>query len=604
MASQMKSSAGPVPPARSPRKPLYAQVVTHPPLTACWSVDLSRSGIGLVAEHTPQLPGPREGEPVELVFGLPGEAESVRVQGDVRWRQEGPPGGRRTTAAMGVSFRSMRDGDAIKLARYLESDPIRVVVAFASARQLAKVTTALSGRAAVEAAASAEAAFLALERGDVTAILVCGDSEIAALALVDGLEIRLTDDELLAPGFPRDLAPRLVYCAPARPERLVDYFNAGRLFRAVNPQLADEAVLAAVLDAYRERGVRTEQRRASLSLARTLHRERALQPAGAAVPSVLQLAGLQSRAMQRIQEDLALVAPHRVAVLLQGETGVGKEVLARSIHRLGGDPTLPFVVQDCGALTETLLESELFGHVKGAFTGAISDHPGLFVLADGGTIFLDEIENTSANLQAKLLRVLETGEVRAVGGTQLRQVNVRVVAASNRDLGAEVDGGRFRRDLFYRLNTFVIDVPPLRARPEDILPLADHFLALFNRKLGRSAAGFTAEVQELLRHAPWPGNLRELRNVLERAVILSRPGEPVTAAMLPESVVLHARRAAGTAGTGDGTLRATLERTEAELIRAALEQHEGVLARAAKALGADPVTLGRKVRKYGLRTGS
>jgi transcriptional regulator with GAF, ATPase, and Fis domain len=266
---------------------------------------------------------------------------------------------------------------------------------------------------------------------------------------------------------------------------------------------------------------------------------------------------------------------------------------------MSGRGDVPLVVQDCGALTETLLESELFGHVRGAFTGAVADHPGLFVLADGGTIFLDEIENTTPNLQAKLLRVLEGGDVRPVGGTQVRHVDVRVVAASNRDLSLEVRAGRFRADLFYRLNSFTIDLPPLHARPEDVLSLARHFLELFNRVLRRSASGLAAEAEEALLAYTWPGNARELRNVMERAVLLSQPGEMVTRRLLPPALVGSAGESAG----GGGTLRARMEQVERDIIREALEQNGNVLRRAAVALGMDPVTLGRRARRHGLWKG-
>jgi transcriptional regulator with PAS, ATPase and Fis domain len=297
-----------------------------------------------------------------------------------------------------------------------------------------------------------------------------------------------------------------------------------------------------------------------------------------------------------------LAAPHRVAVLLQGETGTGKEVLARVIHRLSGRSDLPLVVQDCGALTETLLESELFGHARGSFTGAVADHPGLFVLADGGTIFLDEIENTTPNLQSKLLRVLESGDVRPVGGTQVRRVDVRIIAASNRDLSEEVRAGRFRSDLFYRLNSFTIDLPPLRERPEDILDLARYFMAHFNRTLRRTASGLSPEAEQILMAAKWPGNVRELRNCMERAVLLSTGAEHVTRRHLPPSLVSGAQSASRqqVGASGSGSLKERLEQMEKEIIREALERHGGVVRRAAAALEMDPVTLGRRVRRHGL----
>jgi len=285
------------------------------------------------------------------------------------------------------------------------------------------------------------------------------------------------------------------------------------------------------------------------------------------------------------------VAPHRVAVLLQGETGTGKEVLVRILHRHSGRGDVSLVVQDCGALTETLLESELFGHVKGAFTGAVADHPGLFVLANGGTIFLDEIENTTPNLQAKLLRVLETGDVRPVGGTQVRHVDVRVVAASNKNLGEEVRAGRFRADLFYRLNSFTIDIPPLRERPEDVPELARFFLALFNRSLKRSASGIGPDTEDALRAYAWPGNVRELRNVMEYAYVIGE-GPVVREADLPPEFSEPRPPAPATSAGLDASLNP-------ERVRAALAQAGGNRSEAARLLGISRVTLWRRLRDLG-----
>ncbi|MCP3062357.1 sigma 54-interacting transcriptional regulator [Myxococcus sp. K38C18041901] len=581
---------------RSERKPLYVKVVTQPALPGCWAVNISETGIGLIATpHGPQE-GPCEGESMELSFSLPDSGEHIRARGDVRWRHE--TGG--AVTALGVFFHAFEDSDGVKLARYLATARLHVVVAFASDEEAQDVRAALEGQAVPHFASSAEEAQALLSRGDAAALLVCGRDEERALALVAGLGAPAEDVDLSSAGPPSDLTSRIIYCAPAAPERLVALFNAGLVFRALGESPPPEAVLQAVLQAGRERGVRTEQWRMALELERNLLRERALSQALPSVPGGRgeEEVGLRSAAMQRVMEMVRLVAPHRVAVLLQGETGTGKEVLSRILHRLSGRGEAPLVIQDCGALTETLLESELFGHVKGAFTGAVADHPGLFVLANGGTIFLDEIENTTPNLQSKLLRVLETGDVRPVGGTQVRHVDVRVLAASNKDLGEEVRAGRFRADLFYRLNSFTIDIPPLRERPEDIPELARYFLGLFNRTLRRSASGMSQDVEDMLRAYPWPGNVRELRNVLERAVLLSRPGEVVSRRLLPPSLVSASPPRNELAG--DGSLRARLERVERELIREALERHGGVLRRAAMALGMDPVTLGRRARRHGL----
>jgi two-component system response regulator HupR/HoxA len=588
---------------RSPRKPLYVQVVTQPALHGCWSVNISETGIGLVA--TPRggaAEGPREGQELEMEFSLPDSHARIRVRGEVRWRHDTVSAEGGTVTALGLVFRAFEGSDRVTLVRYLLESALQVAVAFATEPQVRVIRTALEGHARLGFAQSPVEVHNLLSRGDVAVLLVAGWDEVQALSLVEQLTARRMEEvDATGAAPPSDMAARIVYCAPAAPQRLIELFNSGSIFRALGPASEEAVVRQAVLDAGREHGVRTEQRRMALELERNLLRERALMSGSSAAPAPAggDGPGFSSGAMQRVMELVRVAAPHRVAVLLQGETGTGKEVLARIIHRMSGRGDVPLVVQDCGALTETLLESELFGHVKGAFTGAVADHPGLFVLADGGTIFLDEIENTTPNLQAKLLRVLEGGDVRPVGGTQVRHVDVRVVAASNRDLAQEVRAGRFRADLFYRLNSFTIDIPPLRERPEDVLSLARHFLELFNRVLKRSASGIASEAEEALMAYSWPGNARELRNVIERAVLLSQPGELVTRRLLPPMLV---GLRAGGAGAG-GSLRARMEQVERDIIREALEQNGGVLRRAAVALGMDPVTLGRRARRHGLWKG-
>jgi transcriptional regulator with PAS, ATPase and Fis domain len=309
---------------------------------------------------------------------------------------------------------------------------------------------------------------------------------------------------------------------------------------------------------------------------------------------------LESEAMRSVLALLQTVAPHRVHVLLQGPTGTGKELFARALHSLSSRPDGPFVAIDCGVLTETLLESELFGHVEGAFTGAVADRPGLVEIAEGGTLFLDEIENTTPALQAKLLRVIDTGEMRPVGGKKVQRVDVRLVAASNRDLRADMEAGRFRADLFYRLNTFPIDLPPLNQRSEDILPLARHFLKRFSESMERAPGPLSPEASAALQAYDWPGNVRELRNTIERAVLLTPPGEPVALAVLPKQVLRRFSEQPSTSASG-ATLKKRIGQFERELIQAALSQHGGVVRKAAGELGMSPVTLGRRVKHYRLK---
>ncbi|MHB8872523.1 MAG: sigma 54-interacting transcriptional regulator [Myxococcaceae bacterium] len=558
-------------------------------------MNLSRTGMGLVASPHSEGEGPREGDRIEVEFPLPDGGGRLRAKAEVRWRHDAGGSFQGATTGFGLSFVSFDEGGQVRLAHYLSGHQVTVAVAYADPQDADALAQALEGHVQLRACAAPIEVEEALSRGDTSALVVCGDDEYAALALVE-LVAAVSDSHLTFEGRPRDLAPRVVFCAKAAPERLIALFNSGKLFRALPQPINGEAMRDAVLEACRDRGMRLERERMALELERNLQRERAAREPPPGRPT--EGPSLESPAMRGVMELLRVAAPHKVAVLLQGETGSGKEVLARATHRLSPRREGAFVVQDCGTLTDALLESELFGHVKGAFTGAVSDHPGLFVLADGGTVFLDEIENTTPNLQAKLLRVLETGEVRPVGGTQVRQVDVRLVAASNRDLAEEVRSGRFRSDLFYRLNTFTIDVPPLRERKEDLLALARYFLEVHARVLGRAVAGLAPETEEALLAYQWPGNARELRNVMERAVILVRPGERVGLAELPPT--LKPPTSGRASSVPEGALKQELERVERELIRAALERAGGVLRRAARELHADPVTLGRRARKLGV----
>jgi DNA-binding NtrC family response regulator len=297
----------------------------------------------------------------------------------------------------------------------------------------------------------------------------------------------------------------------------------------------------------------------------------------------------------RSKELLALVrrvAPSRSTVLIQGESGTGKELVARLLHYWSDRVGQPFVAVNCKAFAEGVLESELFGHEKGAFTGAASARAGCFERASSGTLFLDEIGETGTDFQAKLLRVLQDGEVLRVGATQPRGVDVRVVAATNRVLRDEITAGRFREDLFFRLNVIPISLPPLRERREDIVPLARHFLARHATEAGRHLA-FTPESEQALLSHSWPGNARELENAIERAVVLAH-GERIT----PEDLLLE--QSSTSSETPGGTLQESLDHAAAARIRTALDAAKGQRAEAARALGIDRTTLYRMMKRFGM----
>jgi len=299
-----------------------------------------------------------------------------------------------------------------------------------------------------------------------------------------------------------------------------------------------------------------------------------------------------SPAMKNVLNLVERIGPADANVLITGENGTGKEVITRVLHSISSRRGKPLISLNAGALAEGVFESELFGHVRGAFTDAKNDRVGRFELADGGTLFLDEIGNVPLNLQAKLLRVLETGEFERVGSSKTQKVNVRLLSATNADLQAEVAQGRFRQDLLFRLNTVEIRLPPLRDRHEDIPVLADHFLRLHRERYRRPIMGFTPEALDALRHHLWPGNVRELDHVIERAVLMSG-GNIVTAFDLALEATPDARLSARLE-------EMSLEDAERLLIRKALARFEGNANRAAEALGLSRSALYRRLQKYGL----
>jgi transcriptional regulator with GAF, ATPase, and Fis domain len=320
-----------------------------------------------------------------------------------------------------------------------------------------------------------------------------------------------------------------------------------------------------------------------------------------------------SAALKKVLQQIELVASTDATVLVTGESGTGKELVARAIHERSPRRQRALVKVNCGAVPEPLFESEFFGHVKGAFTGAMRDKPGKFELADGGTLFLDEIGEVPMAMQAKLLRVLQEREIERVGDTRSRPVDVRIVAATNRDLNREVAEGRFRQDLFYRLSVFPINNPPLRERRDDLPVLAEHFIKSAAERFHRRPPRLTEAAVRMLHAHDWPGNVRELQNVLERAVIFSQGG-PIQLDTLPTAGGLEFRPAAPPAGSPSPAAasavpssiatRAELKQRERESIQAALTQTSGKVfgpGGAAELLGMKPTTLASRIKALGLR---
>jgi DNA-binding NtrC family response regulator len=308
-----------------------------------------------------------------------------------------------------------------------------------------------------------------------------------------------------------------------------------------------------------------------------------------------QLVG-DSKPMREVYELLEVLAKSHASAIITGESGTGKELAARAVHDLSGRSSEPFVAVNTAAIPEGITESELFGHERGAFTGASSPRPGYFELADGGTLFLDEISEMPSALQPKLLRVLEDGRVRRVGGKSERSVDVRTVAATNRDPEAALQAGLLRRDLYYRLCVFTVEMPPLRARPEDISLLSQHFITQFNAKHGTSVEGVSEATLDHLGSYDWPGNVRELRNVIERGMILARQG-------WIETVHLPPFIRGGEAGKRAGLVLpegVTVAEAEKMLIIQTLERVGNNKAKAARSLGVDVKTIRNKLRAWGM----
>jgi DNA-binding NtrC family response regulator len=374
--------------------------------------------------------------------------------------------------------------------------------------------------------------------------------------------------------------PVILMTAQAELRTAIDAVNRGA-FHYIQKPFDNDQLVAICRRALEHRRLKAENRVLKQEIQRRDHSE-AVRPVG------------DSHAFREVLRLAATVAPTDSIVLIQGESGTGKEVVARYIHGLSARAQGPFVSINCGALPEGVLESELFGHVKGAFTGAVRDHEGLFAAASGGSFFLDEIGEMAPATQVKLLRVLQEREAIPVGGTQPVPVDVRLLAATNRDLEQDMERGRFRTDLYYRLNVIAVHLPPLRERREDIPLLADAFLRRMAAERGTAPKAVDAEAMTAIMRYDWPGNVRELENALERACTVS-PGDVLGVAALPARVT---EPRAPSVAADRPVANPTLDIIERAYIQWVLQREGGNKTRAAEVLGIDPSTLYRKLARY------
>ena len=442
---------------------------------------------------------------------------------------------------------------------------------------------------ALEAVLAAEFTVLRAS-GGAAALELLREHEVAVI-VTDYRMPGMTGVELLQRS--QDVAPdavRMVLTAYTDVDSLMEAINTGRIYHFVTKPWDPNELLVVVRRAAEryELGRENARLRDELELAYNAARRDVEQtrPRPAAFD---RLVGSQSGLRDTI-ELVRKIVDSTTTVLLRGETGTGKELFARLIHDTGPRRAATFVAQNCGALPESLLESELFGHVRGAFTGATAERRGLFEEAHGGTILLDEVGEMSAASQLRLLRVLQEGEVRRVGESGTRKVDVRVIAATNADLEAQVERGTFRRDLYYRLNVFPITLPPLRERSADIPALAEHFLRIHRERARRAVPAFTPEALRCLRAYPFPGNVRELENEVQRAVALAQIGQPIGPELLSDRIREHGGPAP------PQTLNEAIEQLKRRMIEDALREC-GSKTRAAERLGLTRQSLQQMLRR-------
>lgn len=421
-----------------------------------------------------------------------------------------------------------------------------------------------------------ENAFQAIEMvqsGDYAAVLLD-----LMMPEMDGLQVL---EKLHGMEYPPET---IVLTAFASLEKAVQATKLGAFDFIAKPFKNDE-ILLAVKNAIEQRRLRQENERLKDSLRQRF--------------SYRNIIG-KSTAMQRVFELIAQVAPRRSTILIHGESGTGKELVAKAIHAASTRSAAPFVAINCGNIPSDLLESELFGHVRGAYTGATASKKGLFEVADGGTVFLDEIASISLEMQSKLLRVIQEREFRRLGGLENIKVDVRIIAATNQDLQTAVNRGLFRDDLFYRLNVIVVNLPPLAERTEDIPLLAEHFIRKYCEENGRELCVLAPAAARVLMEYSWPGNVRELENAVERAVVLC-PAEVITPDLLPKNLQGNLPAQAGASADDNLPLKERVSNFEKNLILAALERTGWNQKKAADLLSVNATTLSEKLKRFGIR---